>query len=218
MAADPTGSVLTYVQIFVFRNNPLKYTDPDGNIVRPIPALFFMQNYTGPIQAGNSEVQEAGCAIMLGADIANAAGSTNVTPDTILQNTNNFNSNGLLIWENALSGTNVTPNPRVDGPLSIDAYNEYNASSTEYYIGIKVNYSGDAADEHWVGVTGTHTEGGVDYFVISGTSINDPVMGDNPGGNNRENMGWRNINGVGTVVPTTAVTAYRAFTVNSSNE
>jgi hypothetical protein len=30
MAADPPGPGLTYVQIFVFRDNPLKYTDPDG--------------------------------------------------------------------------------------------------------------------------------------------------------------------------------------------
>jgi hypothetical protein len=30
VAADPTGSGLILVQIFVFRDNPLKYTDPDG--------------------------------------------------------------------------------------------------------------------------------------------------------------------------------------------
>jgi hypothetical protein len=29
-AADPTGSGLILVQIFVFRDNPLKYTDPNG--------------------------------------------------------------------------------------------------------------------------------------------------------------------------------------------
>jgi hypothetical protein len=81
-------------------------------------------------------------------------------------------------------------------------------------LGIRVNYSGNAANEHWVGVTGTYSESGTDYFVISGTSANDSVMGNNPGGNNRGGMGWRNVEGVGTVVPVNAVTAYRIFTVN----
>jgi hypothetical protein len=30
-AGDPVGSGHITVQIFIFRDNPLKYTDPDGN-------------------------------------------------------------------------------------------------------------------------------------------------------------------------------------------
>jgi hypothetical protein len=32
VAADPTGPGFIFVQIFIFRDNPLKYTDPDGRI------------------------------------------------------------------------------------------------------------------------------------------------------------------------------------------
>jgi hypothetical protein len=35
VAADPTGPGLIFVQIFIFRDNPLKYTDPDGRDVIP---------------------------------------------------------------------------------------------------------------------------------------------------------------------------------------
>jgi hypothetical protein len=42
-AGDPAGSGLIYVQIFVFRDNPLKYTDPDGRetVIFSIPVTPF---------------------------------------------------------------------------------------------------------------------------------------------------------------------------------
>jgi RHS repeat-associated protein len=214
------GGVFNLVNLHLYHyagNNPVKYVDPDGEIVRPAPAQYLMQNYPGEIPAGNGLMQESGCAVALAADIAYDAGATGVTSNTLIGNENNFNEQGL-IWNNALSGTNVVAESRVDGQLSIARYNELDASPTEYYLGVRVNYSGNAANEHWVGVTGTYSEGGTDYFMISGTSANDSVMGNNPGGNNRGGMDWRNVEGVGTVVSVNAVTAYRIFTVNPPNE
>jgi hypothetical protein len=214
------GGVFNTVNLHLYHyagNNPVKYTDPDGRIVLPIPLQFLMQNYPGEIPAGNGQMVTDGCAVALGADIAYAAGATNVTPETIRADENNFDSTGLR-WDNALSNTNVTPGEKVSGQLSIAGYNEFDSSQTEYYLGIKVNYSGNPDNEHWVGITGTYSENGVSYFTISGTSQNDPIMGNNPGLNNRGGMGWRNVDGIGTVVPIDAVTAYRAFTVNPQNE
>ena len=42
-------------------------------------------------------------------------------------------------------------------------------------------------------------------------------MGKNTSGNNRGGLGWKNIAGVGTVVPVSRVTDYIKYTVNNQN-
>jgi hypothetical protein len=39
MAGNPAASGLIYIQIFVFRGNPLKYTDPDGKFTITLPLV-----------------------------------------------------------------------------------------------------------------------------------------------------------------------------------
>jgi hypothetical protein len=55
MAGNPTAFGLIYIQIFVFRDNPLKYTDPDGRIIIGL-------GLTGSLGAGTNASKTYGIA------------------------------------------------------------------------------------------------------------------------------------------------------------
>jgi hypothetical protein len=181
-----------------------------------------MTNYTEIIPKTNPQktVGEAGCAITLVANVAYTAGVNNVSPGDIASDSDNFDDDGAgLLWNKKLPD-NVSTTGSINSQFTHDMYDEYNNSSTEYYIGIKVKYKGTSSNPsavpHWVGVNGKYTdENGTQYFIISATSDNDSSLGYNPSKNNRGGLGWKNIEGVGTVVPVERVSGYIVFKVNN---
>jgi len=195
------GGVFNHVNLHAYHyagNNPVKYVDPDGEVVIPIQGQYLMQ-------PGGYD-----CAVVLAANFAYTAGSVDTTPDTITNNRNNF-PNGLG-WAVVNLGRNVVLSERTDGSLSIDRYNQLNAETTEYMIGIRVNYSGNANDHHWVGVAGTYIDtNGRAYFRITPSSTNDSNMAATPN-SNRGGQEWFTENG-NIFVPVDMVTAYVIYTV-----
>jgi hypothetical protein len=164
-----------------------------------------------PVPVTGGIMQNAGCAITLAANISFTEGNTNVTPETVRSTTGNFTINGLS-WTSALNNTTLAVGEKNTGPLSVDTFNQLNASTTEYYIGIMVNYTGDPSDEHWVGATSLVTRGDAQYYQISKTSNNDSILGTSAT-NNRGGQGWLVENSGDTIlVPVNQVTAYRIFT------
>jgi hypothetical protein len=92
-AGDPAASGLIFVQIFIFRDNPLKYTDPDGRItgwhiagallivggvaVAIGGSLLSDGTLTGPsLKAGGDMIASGSAMIGIGETIENAQKST----------------------------------------------------------------------------------------------------------------------------------------------
>jgi hypothetical protein len=195
----------------------VKYTDPDGRIVSAITARYNMQGNSahgavsgdwggrGIPPSNTTLMRDGGCAVALAANVAFTQGSQTVTPEIIRSVETNFDGTGGLIWGPALSGNNVTITDRQNGQLSVARFNEFANSTTDYYVGINVNYSGTTGNsgDHWVGASElvTRPDGG-QYFRISPTSENDWVLGTNTnvGSNNRQGRGWQaNTNAQGQV-------------------
>jgi hypothetical protein len=165
-------------------------------------------------------MSSGGCAITFAANLAYTQNPQGTTPETIRSNPNNFTMDGL-IFSSALSGSNVSIGNKISGSLTLATFNGLKNSSTEYYVGINVNYSGTAGNssDRWVGATDLVTRGNNQYFKISPTSSNDWVMGTNTGvgANNRGGRGWQtDTNAQGEVtaiyVPIDQVKEYRIFT------
>jgi RHS repeat-associated protein len=213
------GGIYNYVNLHVYHyagNNPVKYTDPDGRIVLPIIAQYTMQgqvwsdNFIPP--NNTAQMWEGGCAITLAGNVAYTHNNaTIVTPGTIVDDSNNFNSDGLL-WATALNDvTGLLVGNRINvgnGDAFETAFNQLNASATEYYVGIKVNYDGNPNHDHWVGASAIQTlDDGIRYARISRTSTNDNATGN---GTPRGGQGWRTV-GENIYVPLDKILAYLVF-------
>jgi hypothetical protein len=81
-AGDPPGSVHITVQIFVFRDNPLKYTDPDGNeiflpllILAGATALLITSDVQKPMPKPNPVPLDSS-----GTRFSNSSGFANIYP------------------------------------------------------------------------------------------------------------------------------------------
>lgn len=195
--------------------NPINFVDPNGLEVETIISQYHMTNYDIEIPNSNgANVSSSGCAITLDANVSYSVGNTGITPETIAQNPSNFDSSGRLNWNSPLP--NGVTAERVDAPLTVAEFNNYQNSENHYHIGIQVQYTGSSetpsSSSHWVGANGIYTDvSGNDFFIISATSNYDSSMGTNPNGNNRGGLGWQNIEGIGTVVPVNRVTGYVVY-------
>ena len=155
-----------------------------------------------------------GCAITLAGNIAYTRNNaTTVTPGTIVGNAANFDTRGNgMLWTVALNGTGVSYEARRDvdnGAEFQTAFNQYNASTTEYFIGIKVDYDGDPNHEHWVGATAIEPlDDGNLYVRISRTSTNDNATWQ---GTLRGDRGWRTDNDGNIYVPLNRVQGYVVY-------
>jgi hypothetical protein len=167
-----------------------------------------------PLPNSGGTMSLKGCAVTLAANISFTEGQTAVTPGTIAQSNNNFSGTSLR-WGEALSGSNLTISPLVEGQLSAARFNELNNETAEHYIGIRVNYTGDADDHHWVGASNIVTRDGSQFYQISRTSQFDDVL-NTTATNNRGGMNWQVEEG-NIYVPLNAVTGYRVFTKSTTN-
>jgi hypothetical protein len=222
MAGNPAASGLIYIQIFVFRGNPLKYTDPDGNDNVPILSTYLMNavNDAGEyvyadIISGDPSgtlIYESGCAITDVANLASTLGK-NVDPASI-NTTDGYVVDGEVAWDVVADGLGLSLNSDV-GQFSHGMYDaQGNDRATNYYSLIKVRYN-SANSPHWVGVQGIETIGGIDYVTISPTSVND-----NPAdilGPSRTGQGWIRRNG-NVYIPVEETTEYRIFSAPKNNE
>lgn len=173
---------------------------------------FIPPDYTDRMRTG-------GCAITLAGNIAytHTNGTTASTPGTIVADPNNFNSIGEIRWATALTDiTNLSIGERVNitnGAEFEAVFNQLDASTTEYYVGIKVNYNGSG--DHWVGASAIVTRGGSQFVQISRTSIHDSAVTIDTALNHRNSLGWQ-TEGEGAnqtiYVPLDCVQAYRVFT------
>jgi hypothetical protein len=154
-----------------------------------------------------SKMKTSGCAITLMANIAYSEGLTNITPRAIRENSTYFNDKGLK-WSDVADTLELDLHEREDLQLTVAHFNELSNDTTEYYyVGIRVNYTGDPSDSHWVGAV--EVREGNQFYRISRTSDNDNVLGTSPT-NNRSGMGWEVENGI-IFVPVNRVTGYVIF-------
>jgi hypothetical protein len=183
LTVNSGGSGLIFVQIYVFGDNPLKYTDPDGNEIKAFTSFHKMN--TGDWKdepVGNSSNVEAnfmrkiGCAVTGLANAINTLLGTNMNPSDI-NKAQYFPETGSdsvrsdiyfdqVSSDNGLSHTVVNNNFKerladLKGDSKINAILAF------------VKYSNSSGAGHYVGVNETVNINGVDYIEISPTSSND---------------------------------------------
>ncbi|WP_162510718.1 hypothetical protein [Treponema endosymbiont of Eucomonympha sp.] len=193
---------------------PLANDRAANRTVDPIAEQYTMQDYPWGQEKipGGGLMEKKGCAITLAANIAVSEG-VSITPETIRSDNGNFNASGLK-WDTALSCTRLGIGGKVYGQLSASTFNNLNDTRLHsYYIGIQVNYTGDASDTHWVGASDIVPRAGKEYYRISKTSKCDNILG-TTSSNNRGGMGWEiDPYDKSVLVPVECVSAYRVFTI-----
>jgi hypothetical protein len=178
VAADPTGSGLIFVQIFVFRDNPLKYTDPDGNEILRYSDTYLMQDSDwadDKVGNGEEEMSAVGCAVVLAAKaltrLINPLNFT-ITPKDINNNKKNFNGSNIN-WETAVEGWGVIYDYWTAKHTNLkEKLNELKQDGQPYAIGAEVKFDRDG-NTHFVGVNDILNIDKKDYIEISPTSASD---------------------------------------------
>jgi hypothetical protein len=161
--------------------------------------------------SGGEKMKYGGCAVTLAADVTYSNGQEDVTPASIVDSAVNFTNAGGINWANAVQGSGLVAS-KYDTQLTVDTYNQMGAdTSTTYYTGVRVQYTNDPSDEHWVGVAGTYTSPstGVAYYVVTPTSANDNDQNGNTTA--RGTLGWTYDAGGNLMVPTSLSSAYVTF-------
>ena len=135
----------------------------------------------------NSLMSDVGCAPVLMANIAHTHGRTDITPATIIANTEDFESEGRLSgairWGDVgvrigLPHNRNTPNRVRNQILTLAEYNRLNERDTRCFIGLEVFFDDRADAIHWVGlVAPTTASNGTPCYIISPTSDSDTAPG-----------------------------------------
>ena len=76
------GGVFNYVNLHVYHyagNNPVKYTDPNGEIIRKISDAIRQQDSTAKLGSGDDTINKSGCVLTTFLRIANAISPTEFT-------------------------------------------------------------------------------------------------------------------------------------------
>ena len=194
--------------------NPVMYTAPDGKFNVAIDSTYKMNTMNGSTYLHNFKISGTdipfytkGCAITAIANLASTLGLS-FNPSQ-LNNETYVNSAGNVEWNNVAPefDLNVTVS---NTPFTYEMYDEQeNDTANNYYTIIRVQYDNNPdQNHHWVGVTGKETVDGVDYFVISPTSVNDSNVSPN---SIRGIQGWKKNSNDEILVPVDKVKAYRSY-------
>ena len=210
---------LPYCNLYAYgANNPIHYTDPDGRTNVAITSTYKMNSTTnglldyiqrikgttGPIN--KNRIADAGCAITAIANLASMLGF-DYTPATV--NSGNLVSDGDVQWKKAADTFGLSFSSG-EVPFTYAMFDEQeNDSQHNYYTIIRVQYDTNPdEDHHWVGVNGKETVDGIDYFVISPTSVNDSNITST---SLRGIQGWKKNSNNEILVPVNKVKEYRVF-------
>ena len=208
-----------YTNLYAYgANNPVHYIDPDGRTNVAITSTYKMNSTTnglldytqrikgttGPIN--KNRIADAGCAITAIANLASMLGF-DYTPATV--NSGNLVSGGDVQWKKAADTFGLSFSSG-EVPFTYAMFDEQeNDSLHNYYTIIRVQYDTNPdEDHHWVGVNGKETVDGIDYFVISPTSVNDSNITST---SLRGIQGWKKNSNNEILVPVNKVKEYRVF-------
>ena len=163
--------------------------------------------YNFNISGTDIPFHEKGCAITAISNLASTLGLS-FNPSQ-LNNSTYVNSVGNVKWKNVASefGVDVTISYT---PFTYAIYDEQeNDSQHNYYTIIRVQYDTNPDEHHhWVGVNGKETVDGIDYFVISPTSVNDSNITST---SLRGIQGWKKNSNNEILVPVNKVKEYRTY-------
>jgi len=192
------------------------YRDPDGKVNLPVQTKYLMnpvystwgnENITGDPSNPQTQIRDGGCAITGVANITATMGFL-LSSNPAKVNASGVVSGGDVQWANGTLANFTLANVKTNsGSFTHAIYDQQgNDQTREYATLVKVQYESTGKD-HWVGVKGIETVGGIDYIKISPTSKNDYKVGANTP---RGGQGWIERNGE-ILVPVDKTSAYVTF-------